>query len=542
MAANDRKFLRCAVYTRKSSEHGLEQDFNSLDAQREAAEAYVKSQADEGWRLLKTCYDDGGLSGGTLERPALQTLLADIRARKVDIVVVYKVDRLTRSLADFAKLVEVFEAHGVSFVAVTQQFNTTSSMGRLTLNVLLSFAQFERELAGERIRDKFAASRRKGIWMGGTVPLGYEVTARKLVINAEEAERVRAIFERYLALGCVSKLREDLEQRGIRSKQRVLASGRVLGGGSFGRGALYHLLQSRIYLGEVVHKGISYPGEHERIIDDELWSAVEARLLANRGARRRSRLETGSLLTGLIFDHGGNLMSPSYSVRRGKRYRYYVSRGLVRGARKEEAGSHCRVGAEDLEQQVVEVLAQQLSRPELLSEATSGTWSAAIRTLVREHIERVVVDRREVQIIRKFTERTSTSGEACDEGVTPGDTPKVYRAPLPAPQPRARKEIVVPGGPASRRVNHGLILAIARAKRWMQGRCDGRYRDSADIAQLFKLNDAHVRRVLRFGYLAPDIIEAIVEGRQPRPLTVRRLLQGIPCAWADQRKVFGFAR
>jgi site-specific DNA recombinase len=414
VAANERKFLRCAVYTRKSSEHGLEQDFNSLDVQREAAEAYVKSQAHEGWWLLKTWYDDGGLSGGTLERPALQTLLADIRARKVDIVVVYKVDRLTRSLADFAKLVEVFEAHGVSFVAVTQQFNTTSSMGRLTLNVLLSFAQFERELAGERIRDKFAASRRKGMWMGGTVPLGYEVTARKLVINAEEAERVRAIFERYLALGCVSKLREDLEQRGIRSKQRVLASGRVLGGGSFGRGALYHLLQSRIYLGEVVHKGISYPGEHERIIDDELWSAVEARLLANRGAQRRSRLETGSLMTGLIFDHRGKLMSPSYSVRRGKRYRYYVSRGLVRGARKEDAGSHCRVGAQDLERQVVEVLAQQLARPELLSEAASGTWSAAIRTLVREHIERVVVDQREVQIIRKFTERTSASGETGD--------------------------------------------------------------------------------------------------------------------------------
>ena len=454
MAANERKFLRCAVYTRKSSEHGLEQDFNSLDAQREAAEAYIKSQAHEGWRLLKTCYDDGGLSGGTLERPALQTLLADIRARKVDVVVVYKVDRLTRSLADFAKLVEVFEAHGVSFVAVTQQFNTTSSMGRLTLNVLLSFAQFERELAGERIRDKFAASRRKGMWMGGTVPLGYEVTARKLVINAAEAERVRVIFERYLALGCVSKLREDLEQRGIRSKQRVLASGRVLGGGSFGRGALYHLLRSRIYLGEVVHKGISYPGEHERIIDDELWSAVEARLLANRGARRRSRLETGSLLTGLIFDHRGNLMSPSYSVRRGKRYRYYVSRGLVRGASKEDAASHCRVGAEDLERLVVEVLAQQLSRPELLSETGSGTWSAATRTLVRDNIERIVVGRDEIEIVWKATRTSSASGETGDGC----DTPKVYRAPLPAPQPRARKEIVVPGEPTPRRVNHGLIL------------------------------------------------------------------------------------
>src|SRR5438132_9259030 len=264
---SERRTLRCAIYTRKSSEHGLEQDFNSLDAQREAAEAYIKSQAHEGWRLVKTHYDDGGISGGTLERPALQSLLAHIQARKIDIVVVYKVDRLTRSLADFAKLVELFEAHGVSFVAVTQQFNTTTSMGRLTLNVLLSFAQFERELAGERIRDKFAASRAKGMWMGGTIPLGYDLKDRKLVINAEEAARVRLIFKRYLALGCVSQLQDDLQQRGVLSKQRILTSGRVLGGCSLGRGALYHLLQNRIYLGEVVHKGVSYPGEQQRIID-----------------------------------------------------------------------------------------------------------------------------------------------------------------------------------------------------------------------------------------------------------------------------------
>jgi len=470
VAANERRILRCAVYTRKSSEHGLEQDFNSLDAQREAAEAYVKSQAHEGWRLVKARYDDGGLSGGTLERPALQTLFADIRARKVDVVVVYKVDRLTRSLADFAKLVELFEAHGVSFVAVTQQFNTTTSMGRLTLNVLLSFAQFERELAGERIRDKFAASRRKGMWMGGTIPLGYDVEGRKLVINADEADRVRVIFQRYLALGCVSRLREDLEQRGIRSKQRILTSGEVLGGGSIGRGALYHLLQNRIYLGEVVHKGISYPGEHERIIDEELWSAVQDKLEANRGTRRRSRLETGSLLGGLIFDDRGKLMSPTYSTRRGSRYRYYVSRALVRG-HKEEAASHCRAGADDVERLVIECLGHQLSRPEILIDVASGSWSTETRTLVRDNIERVVVDHGEVQITWKLAKTSPSSSEVGEDG----GTSKTYTAPLPAPRPRARMEIVLPGEPTPRRVNHALILAIARAKTWTLGLRDGKY-------------------------------------------------------------------
>jgi site-specific DNA recombinase len=287
------------------------------------------------------------------------------------VVVVYKVDRLTRSLADFAKLVELFESHGVSFVAVTQQFNTTTSMGRLTLNVLLSFAQFERELAGERIRDKFAASRAKGMWMGGTVPLGYDVKDRKLLVNPDEADRVRLIFRRYLAIGCVSQLRKDLEQRGVRSKERVLTSGRVLGGCSFGRGALYHLLQNHVYLGEVMHKGVSYPGEQERIVDDDLWNAVQAKVEANRGTRRRSRIETGALLGGLIYDDRGNLMSPTYSVRRGNRYRYYISRALACGS-KVEAGMRSRVGADDVERLVVELLSSQLSLPELLKEAESG--------------------------------------------------------------------------------------------------------------------------------------------------------------------------
>jgi site-specific DNA recombinase len=538
VAANERKYLRCAVYTRKSSEHGLEQDFNSLDAQREAAEAYIKSQAHEGWRLVRARYDDGGLSGGTLERPGLKSLLDDIRGRKIDVVVVYKVDRLTRSLADFAKLVELFEAHGVSFVAVTQQFNTTTSMGRLTLNVLLSFAQFERELAGERIRDKFAASRRKGMWMGGTIPLGYDVKDRKLVVNEEEADRVRLVFRQYLALGCVAKLRAELEQRGVRSKQRVLTSGRLQGGCLFGRGALYDLLQNRIYRGEVVHKGVAYPGEHEAIVDEELWSAVHARLAGNRTTRRKSRVETGALLGGLIYDDRGNVMSPTYSIRRGNRYRYYISSALLHD-RKASAGSRARVNADDVERLVVEVLGRELSRPELSADGSSTGWSTETRTLVRDTVERVVVQSGEIQIVRKPAGASATA--ARDED---GDAPQVHVAPLPAPRSRARKEIIVfdRRNSSPRRLSHALILAIARAKSWMRDLRGGKYADTTEIARQFKLNDAYVRRLLRFAYLAPDIVEPIIEGRQPRSMTVKRLLQGVPCLWADQRAMFGFAR
>jgi site-specific DNA recombinase len=379
VADSQRKIFRCAIYTRKSTEHGLEQDFNSLDAQREAAEAYIKSQDHEGWKLIKAHYDDGGLSGGTLERPALQSLLADIQARKIDIVVVYKVDRLTRSLGDFAKLVELFEGHEVSFVSVTQQFNTTTSMGRLTLNVLLSFAQFEREIAGERIRDKFAASRRKGMWMGGTIPLGYDVHDRKLVVNEAEAETVRLIFARYLVLRCVSKLRAELDRKGVRSKQRILTSGRFLGGCSFARGALYHLLRNRIYRGEVVHKGIAYPGEQSAIVDEELWNAVQAKLSGNLARRRTARIESGAVLGGLIFDDRGNCMSPTYTTRRGSRYRYYVSQARLRGNRE---GSRPRIGADDVERLIVEQLGRRQKRDDLVADIATGVWSAKTRELI----------------------------------------------------------------------------------------------------------------------------------------------------------------
>ena len=287
---------RCAIYTRKSSEEGLEQDFNSLQAQREACEAFIKSQAGEGWRLVKTAYDDGGLSGGTMERPALQRLLADINQGLIDVVVVYKVDRLTRSLADFAKMVEVFDAHGVSFVAVTQQFNTTTSMGRLTLNVLLSFAQFEREVTGERIRDKIAASKRKGMWMGGVVPLGYDVCDRRIVIDEREAETVRNIFRRYLELGCVRLLKEDLDRRGVVSKRRTSKNGIESGGHSFSRGALYALLSNPIYVGEIRHKNLRHPGQHQAIVDRAVWERTQQQLQEHRvrtkshdaGARKES--------------------------------------------------------------------------------------------------------------------------------------------------------------------------------------------------------------------------------------------------------------
>src|SRR5271166_354125 len=348
--------FRCAIYTRKSSEDGLEQEFNSLDAQREACEAFILSQRHAGWIALPEIYDDGGLSGGTMERPALQRLLADIRAGKVQIIVVYKVDRLTRSLADFAKIVDVLDAHDASFVSVTQQFNTTTSMGRLTLNMLLSFAQFEREIAGERIRDKIAASKAKGMWMGGNVPLGYDVKDRKLVVNAAEASSVRSIFRRYAELGSVTLLKAELERAGIVSKRREGASGQLAGGKRFSRGALYLMLQNRLYRGEVAHKDQIYPGQHEAIVEPELWQTVQDKLAANRRERSLAMgAEAPSLLSGLIFDSDGNRLTPTHAVKKGKRYRYYVSTALVSGGCSEHVKGW-RIPAGDIEALVLDRL------------------------------------------------------------------------------------------------------------------------------------------------------------------------------------------
>jgi site-specific DNA recombinase len=353
--------IRCAIYTRKSSDEGLAQEFNSLDAQREACEAYIVSQRHAGWVALADMYDDGGLSGGTMERPALKRLLEDITAGKVQIVVVYKVDRLTRSLADFAKIVDVLDAHNASFVSVTQQFNTTTSMGRLTLNMLLSFAQFEREIAGERIRDKIAASKKKGMWMGGNVPLGYDVMDRKLIANETEAATVRVIFKRYAELGSVALLKAELDRLGIVSKRREGAGGRLAGGQHFSRGALYLMLQNRLYRGDIVHQGEAYPGQHEAILDPELWQIVQNKLAVHRQERALAvGAEAPSLLAGLIVDADGNPMTPTHAKKRAKRYRYYVSASLLdRDHSRAQKGM--RIPAGDIEALVLDRLRALLS-------------------------------------------------------------------------------------------------------------------------------------------------------------------------------------
>jgi site-specific DNA recombinase len=334
MTLEPKPIIRCAIYTRKSSEEGLQQSFNSLDAQRESSEAFILSQRQEGWQLVPTRYDDGGYSGGTMERPALKRLLADIEAHKVNVIVVYKVDRLTRSLSDFAKIVEALDARGVSFVSVTQQFNTTSSMGRLTLNILLSFAQFEREVTGERIRDKIAASKKKGIWMGGLVPLGYDLDRRKLVPNTKESVLVCNIFSAYLKVGCVSKLAVQLDQEKVRSKVWVTRTGVRLGGVAFARGALYSLLRNRLYIGEIPHRDQWYRGEHKGIVPHDLWDKVQAQLNSNLQTRRKCiREQASSLLTGLVEDAAGNRFTPSFTIRRGRHYRYYVSQLAIKTLR-----------------------------------------------------------------------------------------------------------------------------------------------------------------------------------------------------------------
>jgi site-specific DNA recombinase len=500
------KFSRCAIYTRKSTEHNLDLAFTSLDAQREACEAYIKSQACEGWRHVGDRYDDGAFSGASLERPALQRLLSDVRSHRVDVVVVYKVDRLTRSLADFAKLIELFEAHSVSFVSVTQSFNTRSSMGRLTLNVLLSFAQFERELIGERVRDKIAASKRKGIWVGGPVPLGYAAVEKKIVVLLTEAKAVRTIFERYLALGSIRTLADDLAHRGIRSKPRQLSNGRLVGGGAFGPGALAYLLQNRFYIGEVVYRGEIHRGDHAPILDRPLFEAVQAKLAVQTVARRCKLRGSPALLTGRLLDDRGNRMSPSHTNKRGVRYRYYVSQAVLQG-KPQAAGSVGRVPAAEIEGLVVTTLRNHLNPNGAGAQLPDNDVE-----LLERHLERVILTSNHLELRLRQNIEPVQAENAANNGSSAPHIANVTTVTVPwtSPVPAAVKGIIhVPAHntPMTPSRRDTLLMAIAKSRSWVDELVNGRVGSLAVLARREGKVEPHIRLLLPLAFVTTNRLE-----------------------------------
>jgi DNA invertase Pin-like site-specific DNA recombinase len=535
MKAASVKPVRCAIYTRVSTEHGLDQEFNSLDAQYEAASAYIKSQAHAGWTLIRSRYDDGGYSGGSTDRPDLQKLLEDIRARKIDVIVVYKVDRLTRSLADFAKLVELFDAHGVSFVSVTQQFNTTTSMGRLTLNVLLSFAQFEREVTSERIRDKIAASKRKGLWVGGTLPLGYEMKEGKIAIVEDEAELVRSIFRRYLELGSVNELLRDLKARNIRTKTRLLSTGTTRGGIPFGRGALYYLLSNHFYIGEVKYKNEILPGEQPPIMDRALFGAVRQKSLTQWSHRTIVRNKSDHLLSGLLFDDAGHRMIPTHATKAGVRYRYYVSTPVLHGeAKTASAGSVFRVPAADIEETVVKSLKQHLAAKQ------DGSTSSVVRLGDRDNLAQLIagiVVHKDKLIIRL---KSDNADEATD---SPGD--QSLSIPWQKPPSKKSRQILLPHNASRSDVRPEqferrarLVSAIARGRRWLDDVVSGRVTTVAELCAREKCSVRQVNMTISLAFLAPNLVKAAVEGRLPRGIGIERL-RDPPTEWSRQFEALG---
>lgn len=545
------KTLRCAIYTRKSTEEGLEQEFNSLDAQREACAAYITSQRHEGWTPIANSYEDGGYSGGSMQRPALQQLMADVAAGKVDVIVVYKVDRLTRSLADFAKIVEVLDAKGASFVSVTQAFNTTTSMGRLTLNVLLSFAQFEREVTGERIRDKVAASRAKGMWMGGTIPLGYDVVERKLIVNATEAALVRHIYSRYVALGSGQALVDELAADGHRTKLRVLTDGSTIGGRTFARGMLFYILSNRLYIGEVSHKGTAYPGEHDPIIDRQIWYDVQKLIEANRVERKTaSRAQQPSLLAGLIGDGLGRRMSPSHAVKGSLRYRYYITH---QSDVSENDPAPWRVPSHDLEKIVISRLCAWLNNRSAIGELEVGRGArdtedllnkaashakmlltsspSDLRRVLPDFLHHVRVEQDRVRIDVKVSSLVADDDrcielETCATKVRIGKETKMVIAAEPDRPVRV--------------ADPKLVALISEALKVQERLLSG-----APLSQLAteqKTSAARLSKLARIAWLAPDVITAIIEGGPPRSLTKQKLmtLVDFPMEWSAQRHLLGF--
>lgn len=522
MVKDDRKPLRCAIYTRKSTQEGLEQEFNSLDAQREAGEAYIKSQKHENWVLIQKHYDDGGFSGGSLERPALNVLIADIEKGVIDVVVVYKVDRLSRSLHDFSKLVEIFERHGVSFVSVTQQFNTTSSMGRLTLNILLSFAQFEREVISERVRDKVAASRQKGIWMGGVPPLGYGLKDKKLFIIPEEAESVRFIFEEYLRSKSTLGLIQKLKGKGIKTKTWTsIKSGKRREGSYLNKGQLYQLLHRRVYIGEAAHKDKSYPGEHQAIIDRDLFNKVQEKLNRQNPKAYCDQHPERSLLKGMIFDEGGRAYSPVCHVRKGRKpYRYYVSQKAIRN------GCDATPGIRSIRMDDVDALVLQSIQKDI-----PDTWDHKSlqekRTYISQCLEKVIISDNKIDIFLKTVEGSKSLSVA-----------------VQLRQFGHRKLVLDSAGkdvlPRKSNKDPALIKALVRAHKWEKALASNRHKSLNSLAKSEDLEIMYVTRIYRLYFLSPSIKEAILDGIQPRTLTLSRLMKGIPLCWQEQARLYGF--
>ena len=545
--------LRCAIYTRVSTESGLEQEFNSLDNQREASEAYIKSQAHEGWKLIRDRYDDGGFSGGSMDRPALKKLLDDVQARKIDVIVVYKVDRLTRSLADFAKLVELFDEHGVSFISVTQSFNTTTSMGRLTLNMLLSFAQFEREITGERIRDKVAASKRRGIWMGGAVPLGYRAENRALHVVEDQAAFIRELFRRYLEVGSVVRLKVALDAENIRLPVRIVGTGRKTGGGAISRGHIYHILSNPIYVGRLRHKGQLSDGLHAAIIDSQTWDRVQRRLEDQTQTRKPFRQDAHSfLLTGKLYDDRGNRMTPSHAAKGARRWRYYVSQAQLKG-RKQDAGSVTRVPAAEIENKV--------------SDAVEAILALPARRIDRSRVERAVGFPNEAsgplavksqmrpeppnaENLRNSIERITIGGTAIviqlsDAFANADGQDRVLTLPWTMPSPHRRREIIQGEGEASSsprpmrvRARAVFLEALRDAHRWLDELTRDSDRTIESLAAREGKSERSIRMTLSLAFIAPPIVVAAIEGRLPRGFGVKRLMD-LPMVWSEQWTALG---
>ncbi len=545
------KTIRCAVYTRKSTQEGLEQEFNSLDAQREASLAYIKSQHHEGWRAIRKTYDDGGISGATLNRPGVQALLDDIKAGQIDTVVVYKVDRLTRSLADFSKLIELFDQHNVSFISVTQQFNTTSSMGRLTLNVLLSFAQFEREVTGERIRDKIAASKKKGMWMGGLPPIGYDVQDKKLVINEKEAETVKQIFDLYLRLGNVRLVKTECDRDGLRTKVR-LHGGKIKGGTCFSRGHLYSVLNNPLYAGKVRYKDNIYDGQHDAIICPETWETVQRKL--EEGAAHRTsntNQKQVNLLTGFVYDEAGQHLKPNYTVKQSKRYRYYVSTG--------QGG--WRIPAQTLEQAVEEIITNWLKDDKELyvifekySDARTNSFDTVKRSalkltdtvtkaallekasLFQKFIAKVELLNDEIKVKLNRKELYKMLDLDCQKE----ETGEICLTAEHQIKKRGVEKKIILMGDNSTNKDEKIIALIARSYQWLQELVGGQVASLSEIARRENIDIGDVSRFFQLAFLSPDIVVSIIEGKQPADLSVEKLKRvgTLPYCWSDECSIW----